>query len=250
MLQGACENDNGFHADGCASGEGQIPLGRFHSMAHAWRQCPGQQQQDIISTYYLILLQIVHCSSAFRSSRKILSSRDTLQLKMTISEQERATVRLATQKPDRLFSIQEEQDKLMTLMDTGAALATASGVAGKKGSGEGEDPMAGLSEGAPGIVREAEGARASQEAFILSIASCTVHEERQDPTALTATPEQQRRAPRISALRIPSCAWHLKHVKRLTTGVPGLSSLLQCPAVVMTRNNIVAGLGLCPHPPR
>jgi len=85
---------------------------------------------------------------------------------------------------------QEEQDKLMTLMDTGAALATATGAAGRK-STDG-DAVAGLREGPEAIVREASRAKASEEAFILSIPSCTVHEERQDPTALTATLEQQR----------------------------------------------------------
>ena len=81
----------------------------------------------------------------------------------------------------------------MTLMGTGAALATATGVAGKQSSDG--DAVAGLSEGPDAIVKEAGSASATEEAFILSLASCTVHEERQDPTALTATPEQQRQAP-------------------------------------------------------
>ena len=81
----------------------------------------------------------------------------------------------------------------MTLMGTGAALATATGVAGKQSSDG--DAVAGLSEGPDGILKEARSAEAAEEAFILSLASCTVHEERQDPTALTATPEQQRQAP-------------------------------------------------------
>ena len=89
--------------------------------------------------------------------------------------------------------MQEEQDRLMTLMGTGAALATATGVAGKQSSDG--DAVAGLSEGPGGIVKEAGSASATEEAFILSLASCTVHEERQDPTALTATPEQQRQGP-------------------------------------------------------
>ena len=89
--------------------------------------------------------------------------------------------------------MQEEQDRLMTLMGTGAALATATGVAGKQSSDG--DAVAGLSAGPGGIVKEAGSASAAEEAFILSLASCTVHEERQDPTALTATPEQQRQAP-------------------------------------------------------
>lgn len=78
----------------------------------------------------------------------------------------------------------------MSLMGTGAALATATGVAGKRG-GDGE-AVAGLSQGPEGVAREASAAQAGEEAFILSIASCTVHEERQDPNALTATLEQQR----------------------------------------------------------
>ena len=89
--------------------------------------------------------------------------------------------------------MQEEQDRLMTLMGTGAALATATGVAGKQSSDG--DAVAGLSEGPDGIIKEAGSASATEEAFILSLASCTVHEERQDPTALTATPEQQRQEP-------------------------------------------------------
>lgn len=89
--------------------------------------------------------------------------------------------------------MQEEQDRLMTLMGTGAALATATGAAGKQSSDG--DAVAGLSGGPGGIVKEAGSASATEEAFILSLASCTVHEERQDPTALTATPEQQRQGP-------------------------------------------------------
>ena len=81
----------------------------------------------------------------------------------------------------------------MTLMGTGAALGTATGVAGRQGSDG--DAVAGLSAGPDGIVKEAGSASAAEEAFILSLASCTVHEERQDPTALTATPEQQRQGP-------------------------------------------------------
>ena len=81
----------------------------------------------------------------------------------------------------------------MSLMDTGAALATATGVAGKQGGEEGA--VAGASEGPAGIAREAVSASAEEEAFILSIASCTVHEERRDPSTLTATPEQQRCSP-------------------------------------------------------
>ncbi len=89
--------------------------------------------------------------------------------------------------------VQEEQDRLMSLMDTGAALATATGVAGKRS--DDPDAVAGLSDGPEGIAREASAAKGSEEAFILSIASCTVHEDRQDPSTLTATPEQQRCLP-------------------------------------------------------
>ena len=74
--------------------------------------------------------------------------------------------------------MQEEQDRLMTLMGTGAALATATGAAGKQSSDG--DAVAGLSGGPGGIVKEAGSASATEEAFILSLASCTVHEERQD----------------------------------------------------------------------
>jgi len=108
-----------------------------------------------------------------------------------LSEDPEGIVREASRaKTDTCICEQEEQDKLMSLMDTGAALATATGAAGRK-STDG-DAVAGLSEGPESIVREASRAKASEEAFILSIASCTVHEERQDPTALTATLEQQR----------------------------------------------------------
>ena len=41
-LQGAGQDDNHFHADRRASSQGQIPLGRLHSLAHARRQRPGQ----------------------------------------------------------------------------------------------------------------------------------------------------------------------------------------------------------------
>ena len=40
-LQGAGQDDNGVHADGRASGEGQVSLGRLHCLAHAWRRRPG-----------------------------------------------------------------------------------------------------------------------------------------------------------------------------------------------------------------
>ena len=79
----------------------------------------------------------------------------------------------------------------MTLMDTGAALATASSAARRQGSGS-MHGGAGVSDGSQGATQEAGSGHAVQEPFILSIASCTVHEERQDPTALTATLEQQR----------------------------------------------------------
>ena len=79
----------------------------------------------------------------------------------------------------------------MTLMDTGAALATASSAARRQGSGS-VHAAAGVSDGSLGATQEAGSGHTGQEAFILSIASCTVHEERQDPTALTATLEQQR----------------------------------------------------------
>ena len=97
---------------------------------------------------------------------------------------------IAEPNPDSDCHAQEEQDRLMSLMGTGAALATATGLAGKRG-GDG-DTVAGLSDGPKGIAREASAAKAGEEAFILSIASCTVHEERQDPNTLTATLEQQR----------------------------------------------------------
>jgi hypothetical protein len=87
--------------------------------------------------------------------------------------------------------LQEEQDKLLTLMDIGAALATASSAARRQGSGS-MHAASGVSDGSRDAAQETGGGHAGQEAFILSIASCIVHEERPDPTALTATLEQQR----------------------------------------------------------
>ena len=42
-LQGAGKDNDCVHADRRASGQRQVPLGRFHSLAHTWRQCPGQR---------------------------------------------------------------------------------------------------------------------------------------------------------------------------------------------------------------
>lgn len=80
---------------------------------------------------------------------------------------------------------QDDQDKLMILLETGATVASASGAAGKTGEPEGlrTDPEE---------ARRSAAAVADPEHFILSIASCRVHEERPDPRRATATLDQQR----------------------------------------------------------
>lgn len=81
-----------------------------------------------------------------------------------------------------------QQERLLSLLDAGATLASATGAAG---SG-----AAGLAGGTEGVRRAAAAAAGRPEQhFILSIAACKVHEERPDPRAATATLDQQRRAP-------------------------------------------------------
>ena len=87
--------------------------------------------------------------------------------------------------------VQDEQDKLLTLLDASAALASAAGAAAKLSD---EDGVAGL-RGGPRGVRRVAAAAARPEHFILSIAACKVHQERPDPRRATATLDQQRCVP-------------------------------------------------------
>lgn len=85
----------------------------------------------------------------------------------------------------------DEQDKLLTLMDAGATLASAAGAAGRP-SEDGASSAAGGLRGGPSGLRRLAAAAAHPERFILSIAACKVHEERPDPRRATATLDQQR----------------------------------------------------------
>ena len=96
--------------------------------------------------------------------------------------------------------MQDEQDKLLTLLDASATLASAAGAAAKIGDDTG---VAGL-RGGPGGVRRVAAAAARPEHFILSIAACKVHEERPDPRRATATLDQQRCAPLVFCASCPS----------------------------------------------
>ena len=84
------------------------------------------------------------------------------------------------------FHHQDEEDKLLTLMDAGATLASAAGAAARLS----EDGAS--AAGRPASLRRLAAAAARPERFILSIAACKVHEERPDPRRATATLNQQR----------------------------------------------------------
>lgn len=96
--------------------------------------------------------------------------------------------------------MQDEQDKLLTLLDASAALASAAGAAAKLSD---EDGVAGL-RGGPRGVRRVAAAAARPEHFILSIAACKVHQERPDPRRATATLDQQRCVP-LLLISSPLC---------------------------------------------
>jgi hypothetical protein len=97
------------------------------------------------------------------------------------------------------------QNRLLTLLDTSAAVESAEGAAAQSGGSDGlpTDPEAALASAA---------AAANPERFILTIALCRVHEERPDPRRATATISQQR-WDSISVLRIPAFlgAWSCFH---------------------------------------
>lgn len=123
--------------------------------------------------------------------------------------------------------VQDEQDKLLTLLDASAALASAAGAAAKLGD---EDGVAGL-RGGPRGVRRVAAAAARPEHFILSIAACKVHQERPDPRRATATLDQQRCVPPSSYLNPPvqgSCTSSLLVPQGPTQEIVKLAKLLCC----------------------